>query len=117
MCLLFYGTCSQLSCERVHCIKVKLLQVSRSNWGLDPFSRGSYSYVATDSSVEDVSTLYEPLSSSHSGSDAPIVCFAGEATCLKHIGTTAGAFMSGVREARRILDFLGHSTPGANSES
>ena len=35
--------------------------------------------------------------------DQPLVLFAGEATHAEHYGTAHGAFMSGEREAERLL--------------
>lgn len=66
--------------------------------------RGSYSYVSKVSSGNDVSTLGEPLCVDRDGVNIPVVCIAGEATSRKHIGTTAGAYFSGVREADRLID-------------
>lgn len=73
---------------------------------MDPFSRGSYSYVSLASAPEDVDVLTEPLvTKKHTANrfEVPVVCFAGEATSRKHIGTTTGAFQSGVREAQRLI--------------
>jgi len=75
------------------------LQIVRSRWGMDPFTRGSYSYVSAVSSPSDIDLLEEPLAAG----GLPVVCFAGEATSRKHIGTTAGAYFSGVREAVRVI--------------
>jgi hypothetical protein len=48
----------------------------------------------------------------------PRVCFAGEATCAAHMGTAHGAFMSGEREAARLLAAwgLGGAAAGAEAE-
>lgn len=70
---------------------------------MDPFTRGSYSYVAAAASTLDVDVLAEPLIEDVGGKRLPVVCFAGEATSRKHIGTTAGAYFSGVREAERLI--------------
>ena len=45
--------------------------------------------------------LAEPLLDQEDG--RPLVLFAGEATHAEHYGTAHGAFMSGVREAERLL--------------
>ncbi|KAK9860346.1 hypothetical protein WJX84_005539 [Apatococcus fuscideae] len=80
------------------------VRVLRSRWGSDPLSQGSYSYVAAGASLEDVARLAQPLIvDGPAGSTVPRVCFAGEATHVKFIGTTHGAYMSGQREARRLL--------------
>ncbi|XP_042389302.1 lysine-specific histone demethylase 1 homolog 3-like isoform X1 [Zingiber officinale] len=69
-----------------------------TNWGMDPFSRGAYSYVAIGASGEDYDTLGRPV--------ANCLFFAGEATCKEHPDTVGGAMMSGLREAVRIMDIL-----------
>lgn len=65
-----------------------------THWASDPFSYGSYSYAATGSSLSDFEALAEPL--------ANRLFFAGEATLGKHLATTHGAYLSGIREAERI---------------
>lgn len=69
-----------------------------TNWGLDPFSRGAYSYVAIGASGDDYDTLGKPVEN--------CLFFAGEATCKEHPDTVGGAMMSGLREAVRIFDIL-----------
>ena len=65
-----------------------------TSWTTDPFSRGSYSYLAVGSSADDVRALVEPV--------AGRILFAGEATSVLWPSTVHGAFASGLREARRI---------------
>jgi monoamine oxidase len=69
-----------------------------TNWGGDPFSRGTYSYVAVGASGEDYDILGRPVEN--------CLFFAGEATCKEHPDTVGGALMSGLREAVRIIDIL-----------
>ncbi|RWW81962.1 hypothetical protein BHE74_00009608 [Ensete ventricosum] len=69
-----------------------------TNWGMDPFSRGAYSYVAVGASGEDYDILGRTV--------ANCIFFAGEATCKEHPDTVGGAMMSGLREAVRIIDIL-----------
>ncbi|KAJ6843207.1 lysine-specific histone demethylase 1-like protein 3 [Iris pallida] len=69
-----------------------------TNWGVDPFSRGAYSYVAVGASGEDYDILGKPV--------ANCLFFAGEATCKEHPDTVGGAMMSGLREAVRIIDIF-----------
>ncbi|KAK9165255.1 hypothetical protein Scep_000446 [Stephania cephalantha] len=69
-----------------------------TNWGMDPFSRGAYSYVAVGASGEDYDILGRPVES--------CLFFAGEATCKEHPDTVGGAMMTGLREAVRIIDIL-----------
>ncbi|CAM8981727.1 unnamed protein product [Rhodiola kirilowii] len=69
-----------------------------TDWGRDPFSYGSYSYVAIGASGEDYDLLGKPVEN--------CLFFAGEATCKEHPDTVGGAMMSGLREAVRILDIF-----------
>lgn len=69
-----------------------------TNWGVDPFSRGAYSYVAVGASGEDYDILARPV--------ANCLFFAGEATCKEHPDTVGGAMLSGLREAVRIIDIF-----------
>jgi len=66
-----------------------------TGWRLDPFSRGSYSFIPVGSSAADQVRLSAPL--------AGRVFFAGEATSTQRYGYADGAFSTGVREAKRIL--------------
>eukprot|EP00250_Pteridium_aquilinum_P018090 c23935_g1_i1 orf=440-2227(-) len=104
----------------------------RSKWGTNPLCQGSYSFVAVGSSGEDIDILAKPLPdrmlnlSEPSGevrkgdsvacelpTDGGFGCnpqlsplqllFAGEATHRSFYSTTHGAFLSGVREADRLL--------------
>nr|CAB3500319.1 unnamed protein product [Digitaria exilis] len=69
-----------------------------TNWGLDPFSRGAYTYVAVGASGRDYDILGRPV--------ANCLFFAGEATCKEHPDTVGGAILSGLREAVRIIDLV-----------
>lgn len=69
------------------------VEVAVTRWRSDPFSMGSYSYLAVGSSPDDMDTLAEPLGA---------LRFAGEATIPDYHQTVHGAMMSGLREARRI---------------
>lgn len=66
-----------------------------TRWGEDPFSRGSYSYIATGSSHHDHDALSGPVED--------VLHFAGEATWGAEPATVGGAYASGVRAAERIL--------------
>ena len=94
-----------------------------TRWRADPFSRGSYSYVAAGSSGNDYDMMAAPLSvnstqvpPTHTTAVPPPspaqtpsrVFFAGEHTSRHYPATVHGAFLSGLREAARIADqFLG----------
>jgi polyamine oxidase len=66
-----------------------------TRWSLDPFSRGSYSFTPTGASGDDYDTVAKPVLNR--------LFFAGEATSSKYPATTHGAYLSGIREAERIL--------------
>jgi lysine-specific histone demethylase 1 len=65
-----------------------------TDWGGNPFCRGSYSYVGVDASGADYDELARPVGGR--------VFFAGEATHGQHPATATGAYLSGLREAQRI---------------
>ena len=66
-----------------------------TRWASDPYARGSYSFLAVGSSPADLRALAEPASER--------LLFAGEATQEDFFATVHGAYMSGIREADRIL--------------
>ncbi|WP_328356970.1 FAD-dependent oxidoreductase [Mycobacterium sp. NBC_00419] len=66
-----------------------------TRWAADRYALGSYSYLAVGSSPADQDALAEPASDR--------VLFAGEATYGEHFATVHGAYLSGRREAQRIL--------------
>lgn len=69
--------------------------VEVTSWSQDPFSRGSYSYVALGATPEDIEALAAPVGDN--------LLFAGEATSRIHWGAMHGAYVSGLREAARLL--------------
>ncbi|KAF7037227.1 hypothetical protein CFC21_047661 [Triticum aestivum] len=82
----------------------RVKRIKRSGWATDPLFLGSYSYVAVGSSGEDLDRMAEPLPSGPEAGGTPLsVLFAGEATHRTHCSTTHAAYLSGVREADRLL--------------
>ncbi|KAM4702918.1 peroxisomal N(1)-acetyl-spermine/spermidine oxidase-like [Rhinophrynus dorsalis] len=79
------------------------ISVLRSRWHSQPYTRGSYSYVAVGSSGEDVDILAQPLPEEGDLAKPLQVLFAGEATHRIFYSTTHGALMSGRREAERLI--------------
>ena len=67
-----------------------------TRWGQDPFSRGSYSGLPIGSSSHDRMALNVPINDQ--------LYFAGEATDVHDYGTIHGAYFSGLRTARAILE-------------
>ncbi|XP_064486188.1 lysine-specific histone demethylase 1A-like [Ornithodoros turicata] len=79
-----------------------------TRWRADPWSRGSYSFVATGSSGNDYDILAAPVTPSHVTPSPPRLFFGGEHTIRNYPATVHGALLSGLREAGRIADqFLG----------
>ncbi len=66
-----------------------------TRWQNDPFSLGSYSYVPVATTGKDYETLAETIEDQ--------IYFAGEATNRMHPATVHGAYISGIREADRII--------------
>lgn len=66
-----------------------------TDWGNQPFTRGSYSSFGVGASGDEMNVLAEPV--------AGRLLFAGEATYQLRYGTADGAFASGIREAKRLL--------------
>lgn len=71
-----------------------LLGYTVTRWKADEFSRGSYSYAKVGTTPRHYMEMSEPCGK---------VFFAGEATHSNHPATAHGAFMSGIREAGRII--------------
>ncbi|OYN75086.1 flavin monoamine oxidase family protein [Mycolicibacterium sphagni] len=66
-----------------------------TRWGNDQYACGSYSFIAVGSSPDDMHALGEPVGEQ--------LLFAGEATNPEWFGTVHGAYLSGLREADRIV--------------
>ncbi|MBG0814606.1 NAD(P)/FAD-dependent oxidoreductase [Planomonospora sp. ID82291] len=66
-----------------------------TRWRNDPFARGAYAHLTPGAGVAAIEALAAPV--------AGRVLFAGEATCPVRFGHADGAFVSGVREAKRLL--------------
>jgi monoamine oxidase len=66
-----------------------------TRWSKDPFSHGAYSFPVIGSPRSDITALAAPVGKR--------LFFAGEATYADYPGTVHGAYLSGIREAQRIL--------------
>jgi monoamine oxidase len=67
-----------------------------TRWSQDIYSFGSFSYIPTGASIKDFDAIAESVSDK--------LFFAGEATSSKYPATTHGAYLSGIREANKIID-------------
>ncbi|KAK2904745.1 hypothetical protein Q8A67_006544 [Cirrhinus molitorella] len=79
-----------------------------SRWGTDSHVRGSYSFVPDDvDGVAAQKALAAPLppKDKSTGKRLLQVLFAGEATHVNFYTTTHGAYLTGVREAERLISF------------
>ncbi|TKA82872.1 hypothetical protein B0A55_00976 [Friedmanniomyces simplex] len=72
-------------------------EVIVTRWKRDPFTRGTYSFVAPETRPGDYDFMAEPVGNLH---------FAGEATCGTHPATVHGAFLSGLRVAADVMESL-----------
>jgi len=70
-----------------------------TRWTADPWARGAYTHIPVGSSGADYDVLAEPVGRR--------LFFAGEHTCRTNPTTCASAYMSGLREAARVVDALG----------
>ncbi|XP_059274536.1 probable polyamine oxidase 5 [Lycium ferocissimum] len=84
---------------------IKFTKILKCKWGTDPLFLGSYSYIAVGSSGDDLDALAEPLPKGNSQNCPQLqVLFAGEATSRTQYSTTHGAYLTGLREANRLLE-------------
>eukprot|EP01135_Chromosphaera_perkinsii_P004398 Nk52_evm1s280 gene=Nk52_evmTU1s280 len=73
-----------------------------THWSQEEFTRGAYSYVAENASGYDYDLLAKSVSVDED--KPPTVFFAGEHTCRNYPATVHGAYLTGVREAGKIVD-------------
>jgi monoamine oxidase len=71
------------------------VRVLKTGWSADPFARGAYAHVPVGATPDDLAAMAEP--------EGERLFFAGEATSQEHWGSAHGAYLSGVREAARLL--------------
>ncbi|KAJ8319019.1 hypothetical protein KUTeg_004110 [Tegillarca granosa] len=95
-------TCYKLICQRLNNNISRPIKLARSSWFNFPYTRGSYSYLHTESNGDEPDIIGEPL---QNGCDVPVILFAGEATHHKWFSTTHGARDSGIREAQRLINY------------
>jgi len=75
-------------------------ELIRTNWNSNPYVLGSYSYINGHSnSTDNIKYLSEPIYIK----SVPRILFAGEATHADYYTTVHGAYLSGQREAARLL--------------
>ncbi|MCI4378637.1 hypothetical protein PGIGA_G00218300 [Pangasianodon gigas] len=104
------GTCVRLLRSFTGWSVPDVSQVLISRWGHDPHVQGSYTFVPHCVNVKEHEALAAPLPSfSQVPERKPLqVLFAGEATHVNFYTTTHGAYLSGVREAQRLINHYSH---------
>ena len=70
----------------------------RTKWNTNKFSYGSYSYVNKDGNSKAFEVLSQDINKQ--------VFFAGEHTSKDYRGTVHGAYLSGLREAKKIIKLI-----------
>jgi monoamine oxidase len=65
-----------------------------TRWNSDPYAQGAYSFAAVGGGYQEHVTLAAPVER---------LRFAGEHTHEKYRATVHGAYLSGIREAERII--------------
>jgi len=86
-----------------------------TRWGQDEFAFGSYSYIAPPSKPSDYDLLAAPVTARSCERRKAIfrLFFAGEGTNMYYPATIHGAFLSGIREARKISSLF-HTSSGSH---
>jgi len=75
-----------------------------TKWTADPYTSGAYSFIAVNSNFKDFEVLAEPLIINYKEKKVVKVLFAGEATHTEYFSTMHGAYETGEREAKRIIE-------------
>ncbi|EEP75787.1 conserved hypothetical protein [Uncinocarpus reesii 1704] len=73
------------------------LETIITRWGQDRFACGSYSYVAAKALPGDYDLMAKSIGNLY---------FAGEATCGTHPATVHGAYLSGLRAAKEVMESI-----------
>lgn len=79
-----------------------------TRWNSDPYAGGAYSFQAVGCTTDDHLQLAQPASSS--------LLFAGEHTHELYRATVHGAYLTGQREADRIIAARGNSTAQSDAD-
>lgn len=77
---------------------VSAVDVRTSNWSTDPFARGTYSFHAPGSGLDDRRRLQEPIGDR--------LYLAGEAVGVNNPATVHGAFLGGQHAANQLMNRL-----------
>ncbi|XP_065916416.1 peroxisomal N(1)-acetyl-spermine/spermidine oxidase-like [Dysidea avara] len=78
----------------------KIVDVHMHKWQSDPLFNGCYTvHLADVNTSANITKLREPLNNNQ-------VLFAGEATTEEYYSTVHGAYLTGIREAKRLMEFV-----------
>jgi monoamine oxidase len=77
-----------------------------TRWGADPFAGGSYSHLAPGSTPADRDALAAPVGDR--------LFFAGEASSRAYPALVTGAYLSGLREGKRVARLFGKAAQGGD---
>jgi monoamine oxidase len=67
----------------------------RTKWNTNPYTYGAYSFIPKKAKNKDFKTFEKPIKGK--------IYFAGEHTSILYRGTVHGAYLSGIREAKKIV--------------
>ena len=74
------------------------INMLRTKWNSNKYTYGSYSFATTGVRTNDFEVFEEPINNK--------IFFAGEHTSRNYRGTVHGAYLSGIREAKKIIKLL-----------
>lgn len=73
-------------------------KMKRTKWNTNQYTYGSYSFATNGSTAEAFDVFEEEIANK--------LFFAGEHTIADYRGTVHGAYLSGIREAKKIIDLI-----------
>jgi monoamine oxidase len=85
-----------------------------TRWNNDPNSYGSYSYTKINSSAKMYNDIASPATLTTSSSSTSSLFFAGEHTSKHYHSTVHGAWLTGKREAERIMERISNQSERMN---
>ncbi|OSY87826.1 amine oxidase [Tenacibaculum holothuriorum] len=76
----------------------KPIKMLRTKWNTNPYTFGSYSFATNGVRTKEYEVFEEPIDDK--------LFFAGEHTIREYRGTVHGAYLSGIREAKKITEII-----------
>ena len=87
----------------IEILRKKLISITKTGWGKDPYSYGAYSFLHKESGKLDRKNLQAPISIRNNERNINKIYFAGEACHSSWAGTIHGAIDSGRHVALQCL--------------